>query len=84
MAVLAQVTSPLDPLLASLAHFSSSKVATLSLLSNPSRTGGDSECTPIDRQDLSHKIQELFHLLDQEGNGTLNYVEMQVPDALHV
>ena len=39
---------------------------------------------PDRRQDLSNKIQELFHLLDHEGNGTLNYVEMQVPDASHL
>ena len=44
--------SPLDPLLASLAHFSSTA-------------------------DLTAKIDELFYMIDANGNGTLNYEEIR-------
>ena len=29
-------------------------------------------------QDLSNKIRDLFNLIDADGNGTLNYMEIQV------
>ena len=47
-----QCRSPLDPLLASLAHFSSTA-------------------------DLTAKIDELFYMIDANGNGTLNYEEIR-------